>query len=329
MVLDLTLKLTLQWYDKDISFSDLVTDKHNMIPNEKMNILWTPLRDVILENEVLGEMEAEKNYKMSVYGRFTDNTEGYDPIERRWFNGSSNPIYMTVRMKKTYRCTFDVKRFPFDEQKCRFIMKIDQRRYYKLRFIDNGDTIYSGEKIIDQFSIGEIHNKAGYSNESTKFTIIIPMSRISITQCLNTFFPTVILWSFGYSTLFIDPNENGFNNRFMGSGTALLVIATLINAVKIDLPKTAYTKYIDIWFLWHVLSVLLVIVCHIVLDRMRKNLDEQKDNQDDVVEYDPHNENATDSSSTMEIRKVNKALMVLFPTLNVIFYTVYFCLKLN
>ena len=126
--------------------------------------------------------------------------------------------------------------------------------------------------IVDQFWIGNIHSKVTYSNESTKFKVIIPMSRIPINQFLNTFFPTVILWMFGYSTLLIDPTETGFGNRFAGSGTAVLVIATLITAVKSDLPKTAYMKLIDIWFLWHVLSVFLVIVCHIVLDGLRKNI---------------------------------------------------------
>ena len=140
------------------------------------------------------------------------------------------------------------------------------------------------------------------------------MSRNAINQFLNTFFPTLILWSFGYSTLFIDPNENGFDNRFMGSGTALLVIATLINAVKSDLPKTAYTKFIDIWFLWHVLSVLIIITHHIALDRIRKNLDDQKEIEDDVVEYGAHGRNTIDASNPMKIRKINKSLIVCFPS---------------
>ena len=114
MALDLTIKLTLRWYDKDIHFSNIVIGKHNMISNEKMSMLWNPLRDMILENEVLGKRETEKNDKMSVYGTVTETMGGYNPIENRWFNGSSNPIRMIVRMKTTYRCTFDVIQFPFD-----------------------------------------------------------------------------------------------------------------------------------------------------------------------------------------------------------------------
>ena len=154
------------------------------------------------------------------------------------------------------------------------------------------------------------------------------MSRNPINQFLNTFFPTVILWSFGYSTLFIHPDENGFNNRFMGSGTALLVISTLINAVKSDLPKTSYTKFIDIWFLWHVLSVFIIIVYHIVLDRIRKNLDDQKRMEDDVDEHEVDNGNATIGSISIKIEQINKGIIILFPSLNGIFYIVYFYLNL-
>ena len=329
MILEMTTKLTIQWHDKDLTFSNLVAEKHNIIPNEKLSMIWTPLRDMIYGNEILGERDTEKNYKMSVYGAKTEITEGDNPRENLWFNGSYNPMRMTVRMKTTYRCTFDVRRFPFDEQQCPIIMKINQQRHYKMRFIDNRDTIYSGERIIDQFSIAKIHNNVTYSSKSTKFTVIIPMSRIAINQFLNTFVPTVILWLFGYSTLFIEPNENGFANRFMGSGTALLVIATLINAVKSDLPKTAYTKFIDIWFLWHVLSVFIVIVYHIVLDRIRKNLEDPQKLENEVFEYEDHDENATDAAKTTKIRKINEALIVLFPILNGVFYMLYFYLISN
>ena len=97
----------------------------------------------------------------------------------------------------------------------------------------------------------------------SKMIINIPMTRVSTNQFINTFFPTIILWMFGYSTLFIDPTENGFNHRFTGSGTALLVMATLINVVKSDLPKTAHIKLIDIWFLWHVVLVYVLSLIHI------------------------------------------------------------------
>merc|ERR1712077_38920 len=96
------------------------------------------------------------------------------------------------------------------------------------------------------------------------------MSRIFINQLLVNFIPTFLLWSFGYSTLFIDIENS--SDRFMGAGTALLVIATLLNAINADMPKTSYLKLIDVWFLWHIFNTFAIIASHIVLDRMRKQL---------------------------------------------------------
>ena len=149
------------------------------------------------------------------------------------------------------------------------------------------------------------------------------MSRIPTNQFLNTFFPTVILWMFGYSSLFIEPNETGFGNRFTGAGTALLVIATLINAVKSDLPKTAYIKFIDIWFLWHVVCVFLIIVCHIVINRVRKRLESQQNEIKDYVENEDWN-----ISKRKKVENINKTLLILFPLLNASFYVVYFSFQL-
>ena len=154
------------------------------------------------------------------------------------------------------------------------------------------------------------------------------MGRIPTNQMLTAFFPTVILWMFGYSTLLIDPTETGFGNRFAGSGTAVLVIATLITAVKSDLPKTAYVKFIDIWFSWHVLAVFLVIVCHIFLDRVRKSSQNGNQNQDVVFDYETDSVDSQDVNKGNSIKKINKALIISFATLNALFYIVYFFVKL-
>ena len=328
MELGLTISITMHWYDKVILFSNLIPGTNNRIPHKKGRLLWNPLIDMNQQNAILGKIERERSYPMSVFATKAEQSDVTNAIENLIFNGSNNPLSLTRRMNVRYICTFDVKRFPFDRQECTLIMKTNQHRYNKIRFIDSGNTTYSGEPIVDQFWIGNIQSKATYSNESTKFKVIIPMNRIPINQFLNTFFPTVILWLFGYSTLFIKPNDNGFDNRFMGSGTALLVIATLITSVKSDLPKTAYMKFIDIWFLWHVMFVFTIIVYHIVLDLIRKKLDSQNENDDKVVAYENDGDSDMDNVKTMTIKDINKALIVLFPLLNIIFYVIYFYLKL-
>ena len=327
MILSLTMKITFQWNDKVLMFSNLIPDSNNLIPTEKRKLIWNPFREMIQDDAIIGGDKYDKYY-LSVHGTIAQKSDFTNPIENRLYNGSNNPLMLTLRMKTKYICAFDVRRFPFDGQQCELNMKINQRQYYKISFTEHANITYGGETIIDQFSIGKIYSNVTYSNESTQFTVIIPMSRIAINHFLNTFFPTVILWSFGYSTLFIEPNDNGFDNRFMGSGTALLVIATLINAVKTDLPQTAYTKFIDIWFLWHVLAVFVIIVYHIVLDRIRKNLEKQTSKKDEIVEFDEDEKTSLDAFDAKTIKNINITLIIVFPTVNGLFYIVYFYLKL-
>ena len=237
MIFELTMKLTLEWYDKVLTFSNLIPDTNNMIPNDNISALWTPVQGMIQWNAIIGEVKTDGHSRMSVFATKATKPDGSSPIENRLFDGASNPLRLFVRMKTKYRCTFDVSRFPFDKHECPLIMNIYQHRHYKLRFINKRLNTYSGEKIIDQFSIGEFRSETTYSNTSTKFIVYVNMSRLPINQFLNTFLPTVVLWLFIYATLFIHPNENGFNNRFMGSGTALLIIATLIKIVKVICQK--------------------------------------------------------------------------------------------
>ena len=229
-------------------------------------------------------------------------------------------------MKVKYVCLFDVTKFPFDSQNCSIIMKINQLKNKRMTLIQNKDVIYNGKTVVDQFSIGKMQSMVRNTDESTEFIILIKMDRIFTTQFLNTFFPTFILWLFGYSTLFIDPAGDGFNNRFMGAGTALLVIATLLNAIKIDLPKTAYMKFIDVWFLWHMVSIFAIIAFHIVLDRIRKHIA-----TDQVVsltkEYD--NLGSHNDEIMKPIHKINTAATFIFPTLSALFYGIYFYIKIN
>ena len=139
-------------------------------------------------------------------------------------------------------------------------------------------------------------------------------------QRLKTFIPTLIIWLFGYSTLFI--NMSDFSDRFMGAGTSLLVVVTLVSAISGDLPKTSYMKLIDTWFLWHAISILAIIFYHIMLNRLRMFLDSIANNEvtlfDDEVKL--HRMKA--------LQQGNNIAVMMFPFLNVLFYAIYFHLSL-
>ena len=328
MIVTLTMKIILEWFDSRLMFSNLMYHTENIMPEEHADRIWSPLRDMTYENAVIGEVTYDSDYIINIVPIVPERWDVSSPRENRVYNGSYNPLILTHRKRIKFGCTFDVTRFPFDDEKCMLFIKLKQRGNRRISFLESKNVLYSGEAIIDQYAIGEMSSVVNSINDSARFHIVMPMTRIPTNQFLSTFFPSVILWLFGYSTLFIEPTEVGFNNRFMGSGTALLVIATLITAVKSDLPKTSYMKFIDIWFLWHVVSVFAIIVYHIILERRRRYLETATEAENQVLHFRDDDAASLKIRGVKLIENVNKVMIYVFPILTGSFYVVYFCLKL-
>lgn len=54
--------------------------------------------------------------------------------------------------------------------------------------------------------------------------------------------------------------------RVMTALTSLLVLATLFTQVSASLPKTSYFKMVDIWLLFCILLIFLIIIFHTIID---------------------------------------------------------------
>mgnify|MGYP002054490611 CR=1 FL=1 len=67
MILELTMKLFLEWYDKALTFSNLFPDTKNMIDNNKISAIWTPMDEITQRNAIIGEVKTEKRDVMGVY----------------------------------------------------------------------------------------------------------------------------------------------------------------------------------------------------------------------------------------------------------------------
>ena len=327
MIVTITMEIRLTWKDQRLKFFNPELNKSNIIPLQISQGLWTPLQDLKHENAIIGEIIHEDGNTLELSSNLPEDLDPQEPIENRLFKGSTNSLVLTQRMKVKYNCIFNVKKFPFDGENCRLIMKIAQRKENSITFVDNGNITYLGLVSVGQFSVGKMITTIFNSREATKYVIIIPMNRISTNQLLTAFIPTFILWLYGYSTLFIDPDCH--IDRFMGAGTALLVVATLLNAINSDLPKTPYMKYIDLWFIWHVVSIFLMISYHIILGRLKKYF-EVPDDQDDVVPFDRSDyKEQLKTKAKRKISLIDGNFILVFPILNSIFYSVYFYLTLN
>ena len=331
MIVTVTLEMNFEWFDRRLMFSNPDINKENLISNQKSKGLWNPLRDLIHENAIIGEIQYGNNFDVKIIAKSPEDLDASKATEDRLFNGSSNYLVGTIRMKSTYNCMFDAEKFPFDKHKCSFIMKINKRDDKPITFVNDGKVLYDGKNEIGQFLIGDMTNEVKNTNDSTRNVVSIHLTRLYANQVINSFIPLLILWFFGYITLFIEPDEDGFSDRFMGAGTALLVIVTLLNAVNNDLPKTSYMKYIDLWLMWHVVSVFLMIAYHIVLDRLRSHFNTHNIDGDQVMPFKKLEDDVVSlkKDGWKIINKINDSLIIIFPAINGIFYGIYFYLTFD
>ena len=140
-----------------------------------------------------------------------------------------------------------------------------------------------------------------------------------MSQMLNSFLPTGLLWFVAYFALFIDV-EN-FPDRFIGAVTALLVLVALLSSVNGDLPKTSYFKFIDCWFLWYISAILCIILFHIFLNRVPNgkcqffNTAAFKENKQ---------KNKVNSRE-----RINSLGIIIFAVTTILFDVIYFCFTLK
>ena len=77
----------------------------------------------------------------------------------------------------------------------------------------------------------------------------------------NTFLQTLLLLVISFMTFFFEVDN--FTDKIMVVLTTMLVIATLQSSAQESLPKTAYFKLIDFWFLFSLNIFILTFMYHV------------------------------------------------------------------
>ena len=129
----------------------------------------------------------------------------------------------------------------------------------------------------------------------------------------------------------------------MGAVTALLVLAALLSSIDDQLPKTAYFKFVDLWFNWFIANIFVIILIHVIIDYYNR-----KDNEKNVQSENPQhstvkvrqvsptpkfikkiNDNDKKDEKQRLANTLNCSFQLTFLSLNVIFLIVYFFLATN
>jgi hypothetical protein len=132
MRMGITFELHVKWSDDRLKFANLNGKGRNLFSVELAKNLWLPSEHIIHDNAVLGEKHfinkhrhvGAKNLTKGMVELTTDSVENY------MYPGSKTQLFMKQRFKILYKCSFDMKKFPFDKHRCDFIMKIEAGGFF-------------------------------------------------------------------------------------------------------------------------------------------------------------------------------------------------------
>ena len=272
MKVELTLQIRMTWLDSRLKFANLLPGSKNMVRYETVDDLWIPLDYVQHSNAFIGKIfqDLETDVELSSpTSPMPMNPD--DAIQNTMYSGTNTIMEVAQSYRIMYKCTFNLRNFPFDRQACTFIMTMKTDKYSNVSFAKHEPAVeYKGPKMVRQFEIGEIeafaNDKMTKAKSETTFKFTVAMDRISTDMLIKAFFPTILLWLLVYFTLFISTDH--FNERIMVAVTVLLVLVALLSSIDKDLPHTSYFKYIDVWFCFYICNIFAITTFHIALKKM-------------------------------------------------------------
>jgi len=271
----------MQWIDSRLTFANLIPSSQNKVTPETVEKLWIPLQYVTHENALIGEIYEASKKEVEIMAKqppilmTSDNA-----IQNNLYAGAYNTVAFKQRYRLLYKCTFQLRDFPFDIQTCTFIMKMESDKFSAVSFEQdktsgNGSAVtYVGPDNVREFQIDKVVAHTGLTGNYAYFNFTIRLERMYTDQLIGTFFPTILLWMLAYFTIFIKVED--FNERIMVSVTVLLVLAALLTSIKDRIPPTSYFKYIDLWFLWYTAYIFSITIFHIVLHEATTKIENNK-----------------------------------------------------
>ncbi|XP_063588599.1 ligand-gated ion channel 50-like [Penaeus indicus] len=253
MSLWLDLKIDLFWRDPNAKFMNLRASPYtNLVPiRRKGYMLWSP--SVVIE-PLLGF--PVRNEALMVCRESNGTIIEEDTV----YEGQENPLKFTIHLQPKVRCTFNFHWFPWDEQVCLFnltFLNLDQKN---MEPQETSDTISTSRLILEEYTIV---NLAIVMHEGARSrTVRVEVKRHSLQYVYDSYFPTSLLLVLGYGTLFL-PVEP-FNDRGTMSLTTLLVLVALYTDSLRSLPDVNYNTYLDVWYIFSMAYLSLIVAMHIV-----------------------------------------------------------------
>ncbi|RXG71676.1 hypothetical protein Avbf_05882 [Armadillidium vulgare] len=212
------MSLTMIWRDSRLTFRNLREQEHlNRI--EDHDLPWTPQYFFLGDDEISSDLKCLGRAVIVRLNTPPINDNDENILRDEIFLGSENDLVLQHKFILTTYCRFDLSLFPFNSQKCKFVLK----DYVILSPIENGAKFHGVRKELQFYVRGPKHmTMTNGTREINWFEM--RFDSLSSFYITNTYVPTLILLIIGYLPFYFFIED--FNERIVVSITSLLVEAT-------------------------------------------------------------------------------------------------------
>ncbi|XP_069975211.1 uncharacterized protein [Penaeus vannamei] len=316
------IEVRLQWTDDRLRF-------HHLNFAETLNILdgnsmpWVPKLEFLGDGDTTSTVvERRRAVRVRRFSKkpLPDNDEYM--FEDEIFDSSENPLVLVRKLTVTTSCQFDLEAFPFDTQTCGLgVLLSGITKEYVIIVPDGKGVNFVGQrKLLEYFLSSEKmvqRDEGNYSGQAVE----IKLRNMATFYITSTYVPTFIIVIIGY-TVFFFPLWN-FNERVMVGLTGLLVEATFFSQVSASIPHTAYLKLVDIWFVFCIVMLFLVVVALVTIHYVQEESRASPMLVGDV-KSGPRVLQDAQALRKKRAAKVNLFCRVFFPVVSAVFLVSYY-----
>ncbi|XP_064079530.1 uncharacterized protein LOC135196619 [Macrobrachium nipponense] len=255
------------WRDSRLTFSNL---KDNMEMNlvGGNSVVWRPkvFHEEGSGSKVNIEERVSQVYVKRNSGPLPDHLSRLK--EDELYKGSENNIVDQRTLTVTSNCLFDLSMYPFDVQTCQLIIR--STHGIKSVKLNTTGVNFVGKRRLLEYNVNELKSENSESQGASEIRIYIRFVNLYNYYISGTYVvPTTLLMTITYLTFFFPLDD--FTNRIMVSLTALLVLAALFLQTNQAMPRTAYLKLVDVWFVFCIAMDFIIVVILVVINYLREN----------------------------------------------------------
>ncbi|XP_050740132.1 uncharacterized protein LOC127010309 isoform X2 [Eriocheir sinensis] len=261
--LTVDLATSLSWYDQRLQYRNLkAIQEINHIPTSEV---WTPKVEYVnADFPRISTTTPILNVRKETEPEPDDPSA---PLHDEVYLGRSNPLRLNQKVNAPFTCNMNLRNFPFDTQHCTLLLRLTSARSDFLTW-GHLNVSYLGETLLTEYEIGTVLAAKREEDRYSVAVIQVTFYRRFWFYVTSAYLPTIMLMLISYASLFCKRENSDL--RVMMSLTTLLVLYALYQQISDGLPRTSYTKAVDVWCFFAITLIFTKVIFHVLIDVVGK-----------------------------------------------------------